>query len=49
MEKADGVVMLESDFDWDDVGEWPVTKGITPLMKMQMYLKAREKRCGFSW
>ena len=23
MEKADGVVMLESDFDWDDVGEWP--------------------------
>ena len=23
MEKADGVVMLESAFDWDDVGEWP--------------------------
>ena len=23
MEKAEGVVMLESDFDWDDVGEWP--------------------------
>ena len=23
MEKADGVVMLESNFDWDDVGEWP--------------------------
>jgi mannose-1-phosphate guanylyltransferase len=23
MEKAAGVVMLESDFDWDDVGEWP--------------------------
>ena len=23
MEKADSVVMLESFFDWDDVGEWP--------------------------
>ena len=23
MEKAERVVMLESDFDWDDVGEWP--------------------------
>ena len=23
MEKADRVVMLESAFDWDDVGEWP--------------------------
>jgi len=23
MEKAEGVVMLESAFDWDDVGEWP--------------------------
>ena len=23
MEKAENVVMLESDFDWDDVGEWP--------------------------
>ncbi len=23
MEKANEVVMLESDFDWDDVGEWP--------------------------
>ena len=23
MEKAKRVVMLESDFDWDDVGEWP--------------------------
>ena len=23
MEKADNVVMVESDFDWDDVGEWP--------------------------
>lgn len=23
MEKAESVVMLESDFDWDDVGEWP--------------------------
>ena len=23
MEKAEGVVMVESDFDWDDVGEWP--------------------------
>ena len=23
MEKARNVVMVESDFDWDDVGEWP--------------------------
>jgi len=23
MEKAQGVVMVESGFDWDDVGEWP--------------------------
>ncbi|HCR37504.1 MAG TPA: mannose-1-phosphate guanyltransferase, partial [Opitutae bacterium] len=23
MEKADNVVTVESDFDWDDVGEWP--------------------------
>ena len=23
MEKAQNVVMVESDFDWDDVGEWP--------------------------
>ncbi|MBO93741.1 MAG: mannose-1-phosphate guanyltransferase [Opitutales bacterium] len=23
MEKADNVVVVESDFDWDDVGEWP--------------------------
>ena len=23
MEKAENVVMVESDFDWDDVGEWP--------------------------
>ena len=23
MENADAVVMLESSFDWDDVGEWP--------------------------
>ncbi|MEC8405491.1 MAG: mannose-1-phosphate guanyltransferase, partial [Verrucomicrobiota bacterium] len=23
IEKASNVIMIESDFDWDDVGEWP--------------------------
>ena len=26
IEKADNVVMLESGFDWDDVGEWPAVE-----------------------
>ena len=26
MEKADNVVMVESGFDWDDVGEWPAVE-----------------------
>lgn len=31
MEKADNVVMLESDFDWDDVGEWPAVRRHFPV------------------
>ena len=31
MEKADNVVMMESDFDWDDVGEWPAVARHFPL------------------
>ena len=26
IEKADNVVMVESGFDWDDVGEWPAVE-----------------------
>ena len=33
MEKAPNVVMVESDFDWDDVGEWPAVARHFPADK----------------
>ena len=41
MEKADGVVMLESDFDWDDVGSGQQLPVIIQPMVMEMFLKER--------
>ena len=31
MEKADNVVVIESAFDWDDVGEWPAVARHSPV------------------
>ena len=39
MEKAEGVVMLESAFDRDDVGEWTQLPAIIHPMIMEMCLK----------
>ena len=39
MEKAEDVVMLESAFDWDDVGEWPAIARHYPADENQNVFK----------
>jgi len=41
MEKAEGVVMIKSAFDWDDVGEWPAIARHYPADEQGNVFKGR--------
>jgi len=43
MEKADRVLVLESEFDWDDVGEWPAVARHFPQDENGNTLRGRTK------